>query len=171
MLHQVVSSVFHLMEEYEDVWKNIEGSTEIPTFGFVYAVGLEPINVNLDGMLDKFRLAMKELVPLYESILPEELMWFLTSLTQSSKEKFRFPDNVWAEIIYNFAIACHRKIMNEEHIIKSLTPLYLGKVASFVIETWDSSAEEVEERLEDLCLTFEREKPYLIERWFEEYEV
>lgn len=168
MLHQVVSSVFHLMEEYEEVWKSVEGSMDIPTFGFVYAVGLEPINVNLDGMINKFRLAMKELVPLYESILPEELMWFLTSLSQSSREKFRFPDNVWAEIIYNFAIACHRKIMNEEHIIKSLTPLYLGKVASFVIETWESTAEEVEERLEELCMTFEREKKYLIERWFEE---
>ncbi len=168
MLHQVVSSVFDLMEEYEDVWKDVKGSKNIPTFGFVYSVGLEPIHVNLDGMIEKFSLAMKELSGLYQSILPGELMWFLSSLPQSSKKEFHFPDNVWAEIIYNFAIACHKKIMNEEHIIKSLTPLYLGKVASFVIETWDSSAEEVEKRLEDLCLAFENEKPYLIERWFEE---
>ena len=44
--------------------------------------------------------------------------------------------------------------MSTEQIIKSLTPLYLGKVASFVIETWDSTADEVEGRLEELCLVF-----------------
>jgi hypothetical protein len=55
--------------------------------------------------------------------------------------------------------------MSEEHILKSLTPLYLGKVASFVIETWESTAEEVEQRLEELCITYEREKSYLKKRW------
>jgi hypothetical protein len=65
----------------------------------------------------------------------------------------------------SFALACHRKVVRREHIIKSLTPLYLGKVASFVIENWDSSADEVERRLEQLCLAFERDKSYLVERW------
>ena len=60
--------------------------------------------------------------------------------------------------VFHFALACHRKLVSREHIIKSLTPLYLGKVASFVIETWDSTAEEVERRLEELCLSFERRK-------------
>ena len=167
MLHQVVNSIVNLMEEYEDVWKGINGSEAVPTFGFVYTVGLEPIKVNLDGMLDKFRLGVRELGRMYESILPGELMWFLGSLAEKQKEDFHFPDNVWAEIIYSVAVACHKKLMSTGHIIKSLTPLYLGKVASFVIETWDSTADEVEQRLEQLCLAFEREKDYLIDRWFE----
>ncbi|HEB76162.1 MAG TPA: glycosyltransferase [Nitrospirae bacterium] len=170
MLHQVVSSVFNLMEEYADVWREIEGSKAVPTFGFVYSVGLEPINVNLDGMIEKFRLGVKELSVMYESFLPGELMWFLATVGEKPKDKFSIPDNVWVEIVYNFAVACHRKLMSREHIIKSLTPLYLGKVASFVIETWESTASEVEQRLEELCLAFEKEKPYLIGKWFEEEE-
>ena len=67
--------------------------------------------------------------------------------------------------VLSFALACHRKTLSREHIVKSLTPLYLGKVASFVIETWDCTAEEVERRLEELCLAFEREKTYLVEGW------
>jgi hypothetical protein len=34
-----------------------------------------------------------------------------------------------------------------------------------VRENWDSSAKEVEERIENLCQVFEEMKPYLIERW------
>jgi len=38
-------------------------------------------------------------------------------------------------------------------------------VASFVNETRDMNAGEVEERIERLCLVFEQLKPFLVERW------
>jgi glycosyltransferase involved in cell wall biosynthesis len=165
MLYQVVSSVFGLMEEYAPVWKGTKKSESIPTFGFSYAVGLEPIHVNLDGMIEKFKLGVKELSVLYDAFMPGELLQHLRTVAEGPQEAFFLPDDTWVKIIYNFALACHQKAMSQEHILKSLTPLYLGKVASFVIETWESTAEEVEQRLEDLCLAFEREKPYLNKRW------
>jgi glycosyltransferase involved in cell wall biosynthesis len=167
MLYQVVSSVFDLMEEYAPVWKGTKKSESIPTFGFSYAVGLEPIHVNLDGMIEKFKLGVQELSVLYESILPAELLQLLRTAASESKDSFALPDEAWVKIIYNFALACHHKTMSEEHILKSLTPLYLGKVASFVIETWESTAGEVEQRLEELCIAYERKKAYLNKRWGE----
>jgi len=167
MLYQVVSSVFRLMEEYASVWTRDGESGSVPTFGFMYAVGLEPIHVNLDGMIEKFRLGVKELSTLYESLMPGNLLQLLGTIAEGSRERFSLSDDAWVKIIYHFALACHHKVMSQEHILKSLTPLYLGKVASFVIETWESTAEEVEQRLENLCLAFERGKPYLIERWEE----
>lgn len=165
MLHQVVSSVFNLMEEYRRMWQGIRGSAPVPTFGFVYSVGLEPIRVNLDKMIEKFQMGVSELSALYQSFLPEEMLGFFKALAEKPRDRFAFPDSEWVKTIYNFALACHKKIMSQEHIIKSLTPLYLGKVASFVIETWESTAEEVERKLEELCLSFEKEKGYLIDRW------
>jgi hypothetical protein len=167
MLHQVVSSVFNLMEEYQPVWQKVAGSEPVTTFGFVYSVGLEPIQVNLDKMIEKFRLGVRELNDFYRSFLPQEQIAFLKSLADAPGVSFRFPDSEWVRIIYHFAVAFHRKIMSPEHLIKSLTPLYIGKVASFVIETWESTAEEVEKRLEDLCLAYEYEKSYLIKKWGE----
>lgn len=168
MLHQVVSSVFSLMEEYAGVWQHVSQSEPVQTFGFVYSVGLEPIHVNLDNMIDKFRLGVKDLATLYESFLPQGICDDLHVLAGKPRENFFFPDRDWVWVIFYFELACHRRVMNTEHIIKSLTPLYLGKVASFVIETWDSTAEEVEERLEKLCLAFEREKPAFVEIWKKE---
>jgi glucosylglycerate synthase len=165
MLHQVVSSVFNLMEDYAGAWRTVQGSEPVPTLGFVYSVGLEPINVDLDKMIEKFQMGVRELVPLYKSFLPEDLLSLLNDLAGRPRGAFVYPDREWVKTLFHFALACHRRVMSREHIIKSLTPLYLGKVASFVIETWDSSAAEVEGRLEELCLSFEREKGYLIERW------
>jgi len=166
MLHQVVGSVFDLMDEYAAVWRSIAGSKPVATFGFVYSVGLEPINVNLERMTEMFRLGVKDLDVFYKSFLPEEVLSFLHGLAaQTDGRTFAYPDGEWVRTVMSFALACHRKGVSREHIIKSLTPLYLGKVAAFVVETWDSSADEVERRLEELCLSFEREKSHLIERW------
>ncbi len=53
-------------------------------------------------------------------------------------------------------------------ILRSLTPLYLARVASFVRETETLVAAEVEEKIEQLCLTFEHLKPHLIAEWNED---
>ncbi len=166
MLHQVVGSVFDLMEEYARTWRTIKGSEAVATFGFVYSVGLEPIKVNLEKMIEKFQMGVRELAPFYQTFLPDDVMATLHGLAgRSDRGAFVYPDAAWVRTVLHFALACHGKVASREHVIKSLTPLYLGKVASFVIETWDCTAEQVEKRLEELCLSFEGEKGYLIERW------
>ena len=166
MLHQVVSSVFDLMDEYAEVWRSVKGSEDVATFGFVYSVGLEPINVKLDKMIEMFRLGVKDLDKLYRSFLPPDVLSALSdAAAETSRDAFAYADEAWVRTILSFALAYHAKAVSREHLVKSLTPLYLGKVASFVIETWASTAEEVEARLEKLCLSFEREKSYLVEHW------
>ena len=165
MLHQVVSSVFDLMEEYSDMWLSVKGSEGVATFGFVYSVGLEPINVNLEKMIAMFRLGVRDLEKLYQSFLPRTLSYLRNAAAEPDRDAFAYTDEAWVRTVMSFALAYHRKVVSREHLVKSLTPLYLGKVASFVIETWSSSAEEVEGRLEKLCLSFEKEKSYLVESW------
>ncbi len=165
MLHQVCSSVFSLMGEYYDKWKDVKNIEDVPTFGFKYTVGLEPINVNVDAMIEKFTLGVNQLTPIWESFLPRGVIWLLDSLAKEDKDRFTLPDEVWVEIMFNFALAFHKNVMHHEHIIKSLTPLYIGKVAAFVKETWDMNSDEVEERLEQLCNAYLSFKDYIVERW------
>jgi len=163
MLTQVLSALFMLMEEYEDKWKRVKGSNPIPMFGFQFSVGLEPVHVNTGRMIDMYRLGIKELGDIIREILSEESFDGLRRTVGS--DPFSIDDELWARVIYDYAVAWHRKVMSKEHILKTLTPLYLGKVASLVIDMVDSNASQVEERLEALCVTFERLKTYLIERW------
>jgi len=165
MLYQVVGATFDLMEEYPQTWKHIASTQAVPVFGFTYAVGLEPVNVNIQRMLEKFRLGAHELGPIWENILSRDTIDFLTGLADTPKEDFHMPDSIWVDIIYSFALAAHRKVIHKEHLLKSLTPLYIGRTASFVIETWEASGSEVEEKINKLCEEYWRSKRSFSERW------
>ena len=165
MFTQVVSSVFGLMGEYENLWKGVKESQPVPTFGFHYDVGLEPIAVNLERMVGNFRLGVKELMEIWRKALPSETALWLESIGKLSDEAFSFPQDLWVRVIYDFALAYHKGVVHREHLLKSMIPLYLGRVASFVKENRESTATAVEENLESLCRVFEEMKTYLIERW------
>lgn len=166
MLFQVVSALLDLTEEYEGVWKDVEGTEDVPLFGFQYEVGLEPVAVNVDRMIEKFRLGVEELVPIWREFLSQDVMDLLQELARSPKSGFGFQDELWAKALYEFALKYHRKDLNREILLKSLTPLYIGKVASFVIETADSGVSEVEKRIDGIRRAFEYGKPDFIKKWF-----
>jgi glycosyltransferase involved in cell wall biosynthesis len=165
MLVQVVGSVFHLMETYHDFWSKVPSSEPVKEFGFRFEVGSEPINVNLERMIDNFKQGVVNLVPIWEKILSNDIMVQLKEIASYHVMEFRLPVELWVKIIYDFALAYHHRTMSRTHILKSLTPLYLGRCASFVNETVDSSAEEVEEKIDSLCREFENQKIYLLTNW------
>ena len=165
MLYQVVGATFDLMETYSGIWRRVNKSESVPAFGFRYAVGLEPVSVNIDRMLEMFRLGVKELSDIWNKFLPVNITDFLSSAETLPKEQYHFPDELWVEIIYNFALAAHKKVINKEHLLKSLTPLYIGRTASFVMETWNSSADEVEGKIENICTSFEKKKDLILYNW------
>ena len=68
-------------------------------------------------------------------------------------------------MIYDYAIAYHKKKMASDHLLKSLVPLYLGKTASFVMEVADMGHDGAEAEIEKLCREFEERKDYLINNW------
>jgi hypothetical protein len=166
MLVQVVGSVFALMEDNECLWKTIVSSEPAPLFGFQYEVGLEPISVSISHMLKAFELGLQEFLPIWQGVLSEEILTELKSMSPVTST-VKFTDDLWVRAVYDFAIAAHRKTMTREHLLRTFTPLYLGRVASFVLETQESAHREVEHRIEQLCMTFEKEKPYLVKRWDE----
>jgi hypothetical protein len=56
-------------------------------------------------------------------------------------------------------------VLNRDHLVQALVPLYRGRLYSFLQEHANSSPDEMEARSEILCQEFERQKPYLLERW------
>lgn len=164
MLVQLVGSVFGLMEKHADAWKAVGGSEPVPRVGIQHEVVLEPVPVNVDRMLKAFALGVNEFIPLWDGVLSEEILLGLKDL-QSSTSKLDFPDALWTRILYDFALGSHRQTMARDHLLKSLTPLYLGRVASFIQETQQTGPKEAEERIEALCKAFEQDKPYLTDRW------
>jgi hypothetical protein len=168
MLHQVVGSVFLLMQEYEPVWRARQGSQPADLFGFRFDVGLDPVAVNLERMLAALARGAQDLAEIWSLALEGETIETLRRLARNAVRDpaaFHLPDELWARIIFDFAGAHRSRPLERAHLLKSLTPLYLGRVASWVIEAEKLIAAEVEERIERLCLCFEEQKPYLLARY------
>jgi glycosyltransferase involved in cell wall biosynthesis len=163
MFVQVVSSVFDLMQVYRERWHEVSGAARVPLFGFPHGVGLEPIAVDATRMLRIFRQAARDLREVWEAaLLPEDLA-AVEAIAES--EPFCFPDPLWVRVVYGFASAYAHKRLPREQLLRSLVPLYLGRTASFVLETAGSGPEEVESRIRALAEEFVAQKPHLRERW------
>jgi hypothetical protein len=165
MFTQVVGAVFALMETHEKAWMAVNSSRDVQTFGFHYHVGLEPVRVNVDRMLENFRLGCRELTSVWEKIIEPPHLTQLAEIADVEKARFHFSDELWVQAVYDFALAYHQRRLPYEHLLRSLIPLYLGRTASFVLEMAESSVEEVEARIENLCLCYEKLKPELLRRW------
>jgi hypothetical protein len=116
-------------------------------------------------MVEAFDQGLRDLAPLFSQAFDPKTWTELQKLSGKTEDTIRFPDELWTHVIYEFACSDKEKQFNREQLLRSLTPLYLGRVASFVSECADASALQVEERLEALCQVFKHELPYLRERW------
>ena len=81
-------------------------------------------------------------------------------------ECFEFPTGLWAKVLYDFALAYKTRKVAREDLAGGLAVLYYGKTLSFVLETQAMNTQQVEEFIEDQCVQFEKNKSYLLERWF-----
>jgi hypothetical protein len=81
---------------------------------------------------------------------------------------FHFPDDLWARVIYDLIIATRRGEVDTGQLVAALTPIYFGRVGSFVIENRHVTTAAAEERVERQAREFELLKPYLVQRWNEE---
>lgn len=154
----------------------MKASRPITMYGFCSEIFPEPVTVKSKSMIEKFRVGVKENKEYWYSLLPKERVGELEKVACLPGEKFKFPMGLWVKVIYDFAVAYKNigKITSpdmkykRQKLVSSLVPLYFGRTASFVKETKYMSSSEAEKVVEKLCGEFERRKPYLVERWFEE---
>jgi glycosyltransferase involved in cell wall biosynthesis len=168
MLQQVVGSVFMLMDDYQSAWRHQTGSQTAALFGFRFDVGLEPVEVNVERMIHAFQKGCAELEEVWRLALQPETHAQIRNLAAGLSDNpiaFHLEDDLWARVILDFACAYKRHPLSTAHLLQSLTPLYLARVASFVYETSSLSSAQVENKIEQLCLTFEDLKPYLLAYW------
>lgn len=116
-------------------------------------------------MLVHFRRGLRDLGPIWRLMFSDGTMKALTSLSTLPDQRVRIGDELWTAVAYETALSAHRRIMPREHLLRSLTPLYWGRTAAFVLETDGLTSAEAESRNEGLCLAFEKHKPWLVKRW------
>jgi hypothetical protein len=164
-MRQTVGALFWSLEPNFSVWSAKSDSQPIPTLGAAQEVTLEPLRINRKRLFSMFRSGVAELEPVLKSILSSSTLTELQRISALEEDDFLFGDELWARTIYEFAASYHKAVISRDHVVQALAPLYRGRAFTFLVENREASGEQVEQNVEDFCMTCERLKPSLLELW------
>lgn len=165
MFRQVCGTIFSLMEQQEAFWKGVQGSEAVPTFGGPNAEEPKPVVVDQPRMVREFQDGARLFGPLYRSVFSPAVWQSLEAVAGLPPEEFRIPLETWVKLVYELAAKYHHLRDHRMKLLGIMTPLYLGRVASFINETRDMTSTEAEAVVEEQAQVFEGLKPYLLEAW------
>jgi hypothetical protein len=121
------------------------------------------MTVDVEGMREAFALGARDLTGIWELILAPDTLAEVLAL--GPEARLTFPDDLWARVVYDFALGYHYSVVHRDHLLRSLTPLYLGRTAAFVLATAAASAAASQAQLDAVGTAFEGQKPYLVQHW------
>jgi hypothetical protein len=195
MFRQVVGTILRLASTYSDKWVSIRGSHDVPAYGFERIIDPPPLEVNTIRLLSEFHSGSLTMADTWASMIDPanletvlELAGEAGSLGDHARTRlglggdvasasattmemadalaaFHFPDDLWARVVYDLVVTARGPKHPLETLVAALVPIYFGRVGSFVIENRNVTTEEAEDRVERQARTFERTKPYLVDRW------
>ena len=122
------------------------------------------MDVDTDKLINNFHDGFNEYDKIWKDVLSDDVYMKLQEIRGMKKSIFAFPTDLWARVLYDWAIA-YRDSDNTELLMDSLIPLYFGKTLSFVKKTEKMTIQQAEEAIEQDCMTFETTKPYLVKKW------
>lgn len=165
MFRQVVWTLFALMEAFESSWKKIKGSEPVETFGHGDDVEPEAVSIDLEDLVEKFRIGYQHFGSLWKEIFCQDCFNQIEKVARLSSRDFFLPPEIWIQVLYELAATFHAWSKNRYKLIELATPLYYARVASFIRETWEMTSAEAEAVVEEQAQLFEDHKDYLIKVW------
>jgi hypothetical protein len=164
-LARALGLVFREMERHAEHWQRIRAPRSVPSFGPAGFAAGNPPRLSTAQYVKAFQLGLRELAPVWGLVLPPATLLALQRASSLPPADFRIDDALWARVVFDFAVAYMVRTIERSQLLRSLTPLYLGWLASFALQTAALDDGGAEARIQALCAAFEREKPYLIARW------
>ncbi|MFQ5605315.1 MAG: glycosyltransferase [bacterium] len=167
MFLQVVGTIFQLMIDFEYLWKDTFKSRPSIIYGFGLGQNIDPpeVKVNRTRLHNSFKSGLKKYHDLWQSVLSLQNWQVVERLQQMTCDEFYFPSNVWARIVFDFAIAYRSQKVERSELLQALIPFYHSRTLSFVNKTASMNTRDAELYLENINRVFEGEKYYLLERW------
>ena len=163
VLADVLTPIFLDMERNATYWQRTRFSAPVSAIGEHTPSDQDIGTVDIRPMIESFELGNRELQEIWSLVLPPSTLFELRKVSRLPLEQFRMPDELWVRIVFDFALAHRLRTISRDHLLKSLTPLYLGWVASYANDLRVSGAPE--RRLERLSLAYEAGKSHLVSRW------
>jgi len=160
MFRKVTERMFELAKYYEDYWRNKEYEYGKRFYRECFSQKPIPVRVNLTELKKSFKSGYTSSKNLIKKTLPGEIV---TDLEKIIKNNEKFDSELWAEIVYNYAVA-YKNIKNKSDkytLLDSLKTLWIGRFLSYAIEVKDMDINEAEQIIQKQAEIFEAKIDYL----------
>lgn len=161
----VAGSLFADIESKATFWQRARGLT-IPASRQSSPPPISDIAASpeIHDMIETFRIAQDNLQEIWSLVLPPQSRLALKKLSLLSPDAFSMDPDLWARIVYDFALAFHLRTLNRNHLLGAMTPLYLAWVASYLRFVADDPT-RAQHAIQLTASAFETEKSYIVSRW------
>ncbi|MEJ2718299.1 MAG: glycosyl transferase family 2, partial [Deltaproteobacteria bacterium] len=145
--------------------KAVSGTEEVPIFGEQSTEEPERIEVNYPKLVTSFKLGLQHFGTLWAEVFCPDCFNAIKAAAAMDMDRFRLPTDTWVRVLYELAGTYHNWPANQRSLVDLMTPLYYGRVASFINETRHMGSAEAEAVVEEQAEFFVRAKDYLINVW------
>lgn len=164
MFRQVVGTLFGMMPRYEAIWRKVRGSEAVHAVGSPSTEEPPAIHPSLERLNSNFRGGFEHFAPLWREILSADSYGELNRIASAREADATFTPHLWAHIVYDFAYSYLRWSRDRYKLIEIMTPIYYGRIASFIVQTREMTTLEADVVVERQAEVFEQEKAYLLDR-------
>lgn len=162
-----VGVFFRLIRKYKDNWKRVESFHSVPT---LTEFASEAISEAVDDedvvrLLDDLALGWIEYRRLWQKILTPDNLAHIEALATLPPDSFYFPADLWARVVYDFALVFNRGEVDPLQVVEALFPLYQGRKAAFWHEVAGLAFVGREGTTAAQAVEFEETREYFKHRW------
>jgi hypothetical protein len=132
-----------------------------PPTSFVEPVTLQDVTPLIDALM----VGWTENRAMWKRILTPTNLAMIEALAIQPASKFAFPPDLWARVIFDYAVVYNRGDQDPDRIVASLLPLYQGRLASLWQDVAGLTHVGREGTVAAQAVEFEVTRDYLLGRW------
>jgi hypothetical protein len=131
ILASVLGSVFDEMNRNVAFWQKVRVSEPVRGFGTPVEIAGNPPPVDVHKMWESFRLGCRTLQEVWAAVLPPATLLALKYLAREEAAGAALADDLWARIVYDFALGYRLHVMNRGHLLARPDPALPGVAGLF----------------------------------------
>lgn len=164
MFREVVGTIFNLLDTNQTYLQEVKETVNAPIFGEAIGEEPEPFEVNLEPLVQYFRIGYKNFGSVWANIIEAKDYDIIKRLAMSkSRKKFNLPTETWVRIVYRYAAYFCKAERQRFKILDTLIPLYNARVASLIMILQEKNHADAEAFFDGQAQVFESMRGYLID--------
>jgi hypothetical protein len=166
VFREAVGTLLRQVHLRQDFWQTLPPIQQTPTFPGPPPSTQEPVPVyDVTPLIDVLILGWTEYRALWQQILTPINLAMIETLAVQPVKSFRFPPDLWARVISDFAVVYNKSEHDPDRIVDSLLPLYQGRLASLWQDVAGLMPIGREGTVAAQAVEFETNRDYLLRRW------